>query len=155
METGGAAKGQMECVAPDLWSASSITPELSDCFADLIEAQGLAAWPFGETRVARKKAELPEPVTQVARPAKKAAGAGKSPDRLQFRLPEGMRDRLTEAATANGRSLNEEIIDRLTQSLERDAVQKLSNRLKAQGDRLATFEGEIASIVERLRPRDE
>lgn len=66
-----------------------------------------------------------------------------------------MRDKLVEAAAANGRSLNEEIIDRLTQSLERDAVQRLSNRLKAQSDRLASFEGELASIVERLRPRDE
>ena len=66
-----------------------------------------------------------------------------------------MRDKLVESATANGRSLNEEIIDRLTQSLERDEIQRLSNRLKAQGDRLATFEGEIASIVEQLRLRDE
>ena len=74
---------------------------------------------------------------------------------MQFRLPEGMRDKLVEAATANGRSLNEEIIDRLTQSLERDEMQKLSDRLKAQGDRLATFEGEIATIVEQLRLRDE
>jgi hypothetical protein len=66
-----------------------------------------------------------------------------------------MRDTLLEAASANGRTLNEEIIDRLAQSLERDKIQKLSNRLKAQGDRLASFEGELASIVERLRPRDE
>ena len=66
-----------------------------------------------------------------------------------------MRDKLVEAATANGRSLNEEIIDRLTQSLERDEIQRLSNRLKAQGDRLATFEGEIAGMVEQLRLRDE
>ena len=66
-----------------------------------------------------------------------------------------MRDKLVEAATANGRSINEEIIDRLTQSLERDEMQRLSDRLKAQGDRLATFEGEIASMVEQLRLRDE
>ena len=110
---------------------------------------------FGETNVARKKADMPEPVTQVAPPVKKAAGTGKSPDRLQFRLPEGMRDKLAEAATANGRSLNEEIIDRLTQSLEHDKIQRLSNRLKAQSDRLATFEGEIATIVEQLRLRDD
>jgi plasmid stability protein len=105
--------------------------------------------------VARKKEAVPEPVTPAAPPVKKAPATGKPSDRLQFRLPEGMRDKLVEAAAANGRALNEEIIDRLTQSLERDKVQKLSNRLKAQGDRLATFEGELASIVERLRPRDE
>jgi hypothetical protein len=110
---------------------------------------------FREMCVARKKADTPESATQAAPRIKTAAATGKISDRLQFRLPEGMRDKLVEAAAANGRTLNEEIIDRLTQSLERDAVQKLSNRLKAQGDRLATFEGELASIVERLRPRDE
>jgi plasmid stability protein len=110
---------------------------------------------FGDTHVARKKADASESVTPAAPGIKAAAVTSKASDRLQFRLPEGMRDKLVEAATANGRSLNEEIIDRLTQSLERDAVQRLSNRLKAQGDRLATFEGELASIVERLRPRDE
>ena len=110
---------------------------------------------FGETRVARKKADMPETATQAAPRSKKATATGKSSDRLQFRLPEGMRDKLVEAATANGRSLNEEIIDRLTQSLERDEIQRLSSRLKAQGDRLATFEGEIATIVEQLRLRDD
>ena len=105
--------------------------------------------------MARKKEAVPEPVAPAVRPIKKASATSKTSDRLQFRLPEGMRDKLVEAAAANGRTLNEEIIDRLAQSLERDAVQKLSNRLKAQGDRLATFEGELASIVERLRPRDE
>ena len=105
--------------------------------------------------MARKKAGSPESATDVAPPRKKAAAAGKVSDRLQFRLPEGMRDRLVEAATANGRTLNEEIIDRLTQSLERDRMQRLSSRLKEQGDRLATVEGEIATIVEQLRLRDE
>jgi len=64
-----------------------------------------------------------------------------------------MRDKLVEAA--NGRSLNDEIIQRLAQSLERDEMQRLSERLKAQGDRLAKFEGEIASMVERLRLSDD
>jgi hypothetical protein len=84
---------------------------------------------------------------------KKATGTGRTSDRFQLRLPEGMRDKLVEAA--NGRSLNDEIIQRLTQSLERDEMQKLSDRLKAQGDRLAKFEGEIASMVEQLRLRDD
>jgi hypothetical protein len=34
-------------------------------------------------------------------------------------------------------------------------MQRLSDRLKAQSDRLATFEGEIASMVEQLRLRDD
>lgn len=104
--------------------------------------------------MARKRAETSEPITSATPATKKAAVVGRAPDRLQFRLPEGMREKLVEAAAANGRSLNEEIVDRLTQSLEREKMQALSNRLKAQSDRLATFEGELASIVERLRPRD-
>jgi hypothetical protein len=113
---------------------------------------GLAA---GGTSVARKKETVPEPITLDVPPIKKAAATGKTSDRVQLRLPEGTRNKLLEAATANGRTINEEIIDRLMQSLERDEIQRLSDRLKAQGDRLATFEGELASIVERLRPRDE
>jgi hypothetical protein len=106
-----------------------------------------------ETSVA-SKATLPE-TAEVAPRTKKAAGTGRTSDRLQFRLPEGMRDKLVEAATVNGRSIGDEVIDRLAQSLERDEMQRLSDRLKAQSDRLATFEGEIASMVEQLRLRDE
>lgn len=84
---------------------------------------------------------------------KKATATVRAADRLQIRLPEAMRDKLVEAA--NGRSLNDEIIQRLTQSLERDEMQKLSDRLKAQGDRLAKFEGDIAAMVEQLRLRDD
>jgi hypothetical protein len=103
--------------------------------------------------VAKKKATLPKSAADVAPRIKKATGTGRTSDRFQLRLPEGMRDKLVEAA--NGRSLNDEIIQRLTQSLERDEMQKLSDRLKAQGDRLAKFEGEIASMVEQLRLRDD
>jgi hypothetical protein len=108
---------------------------------------------FGETSVAKKKATLPKSATDVAPRIKKATGTGRTSDRFQLRLPEGMRDELVEAA--NGRSLNDEIIQRLTQSLERDEMQKLSDRLKAQGDRLAKFEDEIAAMVEQLRLRDD
>lgn len=103
--------------------------------------------------MAKKKATVPKSATPAAPRAKKATGTGRTPDRVQLRLPEGMRDKLVEAA--DGRSLNDEIIQRLTQSLERDEMQKLSDRLKEQGDRLAKFEGEIASMVEQLRLRDD
>ncbi|WP_187399310.1 Arc family DNA-binding protein [Bradyrhizobium paxllaeri] len=105
--------------------------------------------------MARKKATLPEPVKPAAPRTKKATVTGRTSDRVQLRLPERIRDKLVEAAMANARSLNDEIIYRLTQSLERDEMQKLSDRLKAQGDRLAKFEGEIAAMVEQLRLRDD
>ena len=103
--------------------------------------------------MAKKKATLPKSAAPAAPRAKKVTATGRTPDRVQIRLPERMRDKLVEAA--NGRSLNDEIIQRLTQSLERDEMQKLSDRLREQGDRLAQFEGEIASMVEQLRLRDD
>ena len=103
--------------------------------------------------MAKKKASLPKLATEVAPRIKKVVGTGGTSDRVQLRLPAGMRDKLVEAA--DGRTLNDEIIQRLAQSLERDEMQKLSDRLKAQGDRLAKFEGEIASMVEQLRLRDD
>jgi len=67
-----------------------------------------------------------------------------------------MRDQLAEAATANAHSLNDEIIQRLTQSLERDGrQQKLSQHLKIQGNRLAEVEEEIAALVQQLRLSDD
>jgi hypothetical protein len=97
---------------------------------------------------------IPPETTEAAPRIRKAAAPGKTSDRLQLRLPEGMRDKLVDEATVNGRSIGDEIIDRLGQSLERDEMQRLSDRLKAQSDRLASFEGELASMVEKLRLRD-
>ena len=39
-------------------------------------------------------------------------------DKFMLRLPEGMRDRIAEAAKANGRSMNAEIVARLHASFE-------------------------------------
>ena len=100
-----------------------------------------------------RKATSPETAEAASR-ANKATAPGRTSDRVQLRLPEGMRDKLAEAATGNGRTISEEIIDRLAQALAHDEMQRLSERLKAQSDRLANFEGEIASMVERLRLRD-
>ena len=109
--------------------------------------------------MARKKANPAKSVTRVTArrlEPKMAAGTGSTSDRFQLRLPDGMRDQLAEAATANARSLNDEIIQRLTQSLERDGrQQKLSQHLKIQGNRLAEVEEEIAALVQQLRLSDD
>lgn len=42
-------------------------------------------------------------------------------DRFQVRMPEGLRDKLREAAAANGRSMNAEIVKRLEDTFEIDA----------------------------------
>jgi hypothetical protein len=103
----------------------------------------------------KKTANPPKSVTRVTPRPKKETRTGSASVQFQLHLPDGMRDKLAEAAMANGRSLDDEIIYRLAQSLARDEQQKLSERLKAQGDRLAKFEGDIAAIVEQLRLRDE
>ena len=109
--------------------------------------------------MAKEKANPAKSVTRVTArrlESKMAIGTGSTSDRFQLRLPDGMRNQLAEAATANGRSLNGEIIHRLTQSLERDGMQKkLSQHLKAQGDRLAKVEQEIGALVEQLRLNDD
>jgi hypothetical protein len=107
--------------------------------------------------VAKEKAKRAKSVVTVRRfESKSATGTGGTSDRFQLRLPDGMRDQLAEAATANERSLNSEIIHRLAQSLERDGMPKrLSQHLKTQGDRIAKVEDEIASLVEQLRQNDD
>ena len=105
--------------------------------------------------VAKKKANPPKSITRVTHrvsDSKERTGTVRTSDQFRLHLPEGMRDKLAEAAKTNGHSLNSEIIHRLTRSLEREGVQKkLSDHLKIQGDRLARVEEEIASLVERLR----
>lgn len=63
-------------------------------------------------------------------------------DKFIVRLPEGMRDRISEAARANNRSMNAEIVARLQQTFQADPpdldafadqlAEKLAKRLKAK-----------------------
>jgi hypothetical protein len=106
-----------------------------------------------------KKATPTKSVTsKPTRPTEsnKATGIGRTSDQFRLHLPDEMREKLAEAAMANGRSLNDEIIYRLMQTLEREGTRKkLSDSLKSQGDRLANVEKEIANLVEQLRLRDD
>lgn len=43
-------------------------------------------------------------------------------DKFMIRLPEGMRERIAEAAKTNGRSMNAEVVARLEKSLEGDGA---------------------------------
>lgn len=52
-------------------------------------------------------------------------------EQFNLRLPDGMRDRLREAAEANGRSMNAEIIARLGLSFENEEnMKRLSARIE-------------------------
>src|SRR3954467_10020543 len=43
---------------------------------------------------------------------------GRGSDQFVVRLPDGMREKIAQAAEANGRSMNSEIVHRLSQSFE-------------------------------------
>ncbi len=46
-----------------------------------------------------------------------SSGTGRESDKFMLRLPDGMRDQLKDAAAENGRSLNAEIVARLSTTL--------------------------------------
>lgn len=66
------------------------------------------------------------------------------------RLPDGMRDKIAEAAKANNRSMNAEIVARLQDSFEERSV--ASPRLKANADTIALeIEAIAAEVVRQMR----
>lgn len=65
-------------------------------------------------------------------------------ERVQVRLPDGLRERLKAAAAANGRSMNNEIVSRLLASFE--APQTLHPGIAVAIDAYVE-----ASVSERLR----
>jgi hypothetical protein len=67
-----------------------------------------------------------------------------------------MHEKLADAAIGNGHSLNDEIIYRLIQTLQREGTRKsLSDSLKSQGDHLANVEEKISTLVKQLRRSDD
>lgn len=60
-------------------------------------------------------------------------------DKFMLRFPDGMRDRIREAAEANGRSMNAEIVQRLQDSF--------SENKQAKDDELADVGKAVASFV--------
>ncbi|WP_265343414.1 Arc family DNA-binding protein [Aeromonas veronii] len=49
---------------------------------------------------------------------KSTAPTGRASDKFMLRLPDGMRDTISELAKASGRSMNAEIVHRLQQSID-------------------------------------
>ena len=59
------------------------------------------------------------------------ATAGRGSDQFVLRLPEGMREQIKQAAEQNGRSMNAEIVGRLSASFMRDAMPHLDDPMVA------------------------
>lgn len=71
----------------------------------------------------------------------KPAYPSRTADQFVIRLPDGMRDRLKEAAHANGRSMNSEIVSRLQSTLDSD----VSVKVDMSDD--PTLADEVAALV--------
>jgi hypothetical protein len=85
--------------------------------------------------------------------AKKASGkvVGKRADQYMLRFPEGMRDAIISRASANGRSMNTEIIAALEQYLKgADRFAAVEAFVERHKDNIESI-GELWQIVERLQ----
>ena len=70
----------------------------------------------------------------------------RSADKFVIRLPDGLRDRISEVARDHHRSMNSEIIARLMQSIETEAHSQLTDAVTLYLPQ--AVKGEIASLAE-------
>lgn len=70
-------------------------------------------------------------------------------DKYIVRLPDGMRDRIAEAATENQRSMNAEIVARLQASFDNPPSKVLTINLIADEE---TRVKELNAVIEQLKP---
>lgn len=73
-----------------------------------------------------------------------------SQDRYIVRFPDGMRDRIAEAAKANNRSMNSEIIARLEASFDQVPEKTLAGMKKLMQDRDADLLATVNANFERI-----
>jgi predicted nucleic acid-binding Zn-ribbon protein len=85
--------------------------------------------------------------------AKKPVGkvVGKRADQYMLRFPEGMRENLAKLATANGRSMNTEIIAALEKHLERDdKISKLEQDIDQLRLKFEDIEAKLKDVLSRM-----
>lgn len=70
-------------------------------------------------------------------------------EQFNLRLPDGMREQLKEAAAANGRSLNSEIVHRLQTTLEMDSYTPGDNA-QMEG-RVDDLEAKVVELLQIIR----
>ncbi len=77
---------------------------------------------------------------------------------VNFRMPSDLRDRLKDAAKENSRSLNAEIVDRLTASFEENNIEAALDFLQRQrvaADReIYELREGMAKVIKILESRD-
>jgi uncharacterized coiled-coil protein SlyX len=85
--------------------------------------------------------------------AKKPVGkmVGKRADQYMLRFPDGMRENLAKLATANGRSMNTEIIAALEKHLERDdKISELDQEIEQLWLKFEDLEAKLKAVLSRM-----
>jgi len=85
--------------------------------------------------------------------AKKRVGkmVGKRADQYMLRFPDGMRENLAKLATANGRSMNTEIIAALEKHLERDdKITELNYEIEQLWLNFENLEAKVKDVLSRM-----
>ena len=85
--------------------------------------------------------------------AKKAVGkmVGKRAAQYMLRFPDGMRENLAKLATANGRSMNTEIIAALEKHLERDdKITELNYEIEQLWLNFENLEAKVKDVLSRM-----
>lgn len=91
---------------------------------------------------------------------KKAPAPSDTADKFMLRLPDGMRDRIAEAAKRNRRSMNAEIVARLEMSLETEPSNEIRDWANAEPwepdpSEMSPFEADLRKLLsERDRALD-
>ena len=81
------------------------------------------------------------------------SSTGRSSDKFMLRFPDGMRDRIAEAAKANNRSMNAEIVSRLEDSFSPAVSRNVStgqDQLGAVVNSLARTMRHVEALSHRL-----
>jgi predicted DNA-binding protein len=78
--------------------------------------------------------------------------AAKRADQYMLRFPDGMRENLAKLATANGRSMNTEIIAALEKHLEgNDKISELDRKIEQLWLKFEDLEAKLKDILSRMR----
>jgi uncharacterized coiled-coil protein SlyX len=85
--------------------------------------------------------------------AKKPVGkvVGKRADQYMLRFPDGMRENLAKLATANGRSMNTEIIAALEKHLEGDdKISELNQEIEQLWLKFEDLDAQLKDVLSRM-----
>ena len=91
----------------------------------------------------------------IMRPMKQAVYSSRTADKFVVRLPEGMRERISDVARDHHRSMNSEIISRLEQSLVQEGALDANSPRTLDSSDLTLAERELLQRFRQLSRRQQ